>query len=466
VTGGLIELGEVAPAPAAAPPPARRPRRPLSATLRSWWRPAGGRPPPWPAAAVVAALVATSLAGAGPSVRFDLLYSLLARTGGVSADAVNLYVVSRPGPDTALTAYRLDSGTRRWKRPIGAVNSDPEVDAVHVQDVGGYTTVTTGVCDSLSDARTMRIDPATGATLWSRPGAPIGSGAGGLVLFARAPAGRCTGGRTASDGVQLTISGVTPDGASHWTYQLPDGAPFDVALDPEGRLRWLLTIARDGRVEVRDTATGRLTSGGQVEDVGPPGGESPAPRLDVVGDLLTVSIVDGGVVRVSAYPLGSLQRRWLVHVTAAGGFGAFVQGVACGRWLCLVYPSGVLAVDPATGGTGWRWDLAPVAISGHRLLGTDGDLGQTLHLIDGDTGRTVILLPHWQLVPALGQQGREVVVERPGTHATTLGLLDLPTGRLRILGNVQDFVNGCQPIAGGVVCTSRDTVVKAWRLTV
>ena len=40
----------------------------------------------------MAALVATSLAGAGPSVRFDLLYSLLARTGGVSADAVEYHL--------------------------------------------------------------------------------------------------------------------------------------------------------------------------------------------------------------------------------------------------------------------------------------------------------------------------------------------------------------------------------------
>jgi hypothetical protein len=464
----MIDLGEVAlgtPPPGPAPPP---PRRSWRDWAYAWWRPAGRRPHPWPAVAAAGALLVGTVAGSAPAVRLDVVYSLTARTGTVAADDRNLYVVSRPGPDTALTAYRLADGTRRWKRPIGAVTSEAQVDAVHVQQVGAYTMVTTGLCDNLSDARTIRIDPATGATLWSRPGAPIGLAADGLLLFARAPTGRCA--PVAAGDPKLSISAVAPDGTARWTYDLPDAAPFDIALGPDGLLRWLLTIARDGRVEVRETASGTVVSDGHVDEVGPPGTDTPtvqgAPRLDVVGDLLTVSIVDGGNVRVSAYRLGSLQRRWLVHVTAAGGFGAFVQGVACGRWLCLVYPSGVLAVDPATGGTGWRWDLSPVAIFGHRLLGTDGDLGQTLHLIDGETGRTVVLLPHWQLVPALGRSGRDVVVERPGTHATTLGVLDLATGRLRVLGNVPDFVNGCQPIDGGVVCTSRNTVVRAWRLTV
>ena len=469
----VIDLGEVAPGTSPPPEPSR-PGGPswasLRAAVRAWWRPARRRPHPWPAVVAVVALLVGTMAGSAPAVRLDVLYSLVARTATVTADARNLYVVSRPGPDTALTAYRLSDGTRRWRRPVGGVNSDAEVDAVQVHQVGGYTMVTTGVCSDLSDVRTMRIDPATGGTLWSRPGAPIGLAAGGLILFMRAPSGRCTGADAAVDRVKLAMSGVAPDGTSRWTYPLPDGAPFDVATDPDGLLRWLLTIALDGRVEVRDTATGLVASDGRVAEVGPPGGESDppatgAPRLDVVGDLLTVSIVDGGIIRVSAYKLGSLQRRWLVHVSAAGGFGAFIQGVACGRWLCLVYPHGILAVDPATGGTGWLWDLTPVAAYGHRLLGTDGDLEQTLHLVDGDTGRTLALLAGWHLVPPLGEPGREVVVQRVGARTTTLGVLDLASGRLRILGTVPDTVNGCQTIAGGVVCTSRNTVVRGWRLT-
>jgi len=456
----MIDLGEIGAVPALPPD---RPRRRARSRVWTWWA----------AAAVLAVSFAVPAAGA-PSVHLAQVWDVVAATSRITVDGQNLYTVTRPGRDTALTAYRLSDGTRRWRRAVGGVNTDTEVDAVRVHAIGGQPFVTTGVCADLSDAHTMLLDPGTGAERWERPGTLFGVAVGGATLLARVPRGRCTGADQPSGALPITVDALGPDGTGVWSSPLPESAMLDTENGPDGRVRHLLAATADGRVQVRDATTGRLVVDGNLGALGQPGparagADGPDPlaallSLGLVGNTLLVSTVDNGLTEVAAYELGSLAQRWLIHIGRNAGFDPTVDGLDCGPLLCLGYPTGVVAVDPATGGTGWMLDLTVAAVSGRRLIGSDG--GRTVRVVDGATGRTVVALPGWQLVPTLGAPDGRVVVQRVGPRATTLGVFELGTGRLHPIGTVPGSVNGCQPTADGAVCTSGDTMVRGWRLRV
>ena len=433
---GLIELGEITRVPEV-PVTAARPEIPYRALLG------------------VLSLVLVLLLGGGQHGRRQEPPTVIpARLGDATfIDGDRLFVVSAGRPalrsdlqNRVVSAYTLPEG-RLASRTTVAVSGGGIAQAVQAAD----TLLLSYQLDNRSEWgysgtwAVVAITAGTDRALWRKTGRLVGaSAADGLVVL---------NSNEAELGVDLQT------GEIRWSMPHPaDG--FTAEAGAVGGLpSWLVTVTDSGRLETRDTRTGRVHAAVTV------------PRLTgratglvwPVGDLF---LIDTGASRFEAFRLPDLTPLW--HTSA--DLSRSWSQADCGRVLCTFRPQrGMTALDPATGRELWtsdRWAYAEAA--GPYLLATSGDPADdlpALWVLDPVTGRELGNFGVWQLLGAPGGDGPAYGIwQIPGEYKIYYGILDPATRGVRVLGSGQRVSTGCEIGAGVLVCRLIDASIAVWRL--
>ncbi|MDG6103361.1 PQQ-binding-like beta-propeller repeat protein [Dactylosporangium aurantiacum] len=399
----MIDL-DTAPAPAPHRPPRRR---------APWWAvplvlaavvPATA-PPPAPMAPVTGLPPGTMrLAGAG-----DAFYVL--RGNGTLAWNV--------------TAYDW-TGAERWRRPLPGPDPD-----LMIAPGGGAVLVVRQPCDRQHPPSVDRLDPATGRTLWTAPGAVHAVTAAGDLLLAEGPG--CGARRRVT---ALTLANAA-DGAARWTVRFPDGRT--VAAGPD----WFVATGGDGRFD-----TYALTGGARLG-----GGTVPATSVVLAagGSVIAADRPDPARPgRLTGQPAAAPAPAWSVPFDGAAA--------ACGPWLCVTSGAVTTALDPATGRPRWTAPALRDPVTGPSYAVAAGV--RIVRWRDGSPAA----LPGWRLLPpAEGSAGP--VLQR----GTAIGVVDLTLGRLDVLGTLPGPQARC--LAGGhrtgpglrLVCLDAAGGTRLWR---
>ncbi|HEY7274031.1 MAG TPA: PQQ-binding-like beta-propeller repeat protein, partial [Actinoplanes sp.] len=346
--------------------------------------------------------------------------------------------------DRVVSAYTLPEG-RLASRTTVAVSGGGVAQVVQAAD----TLLLSYQLDNRSewaDSGTWAVVAITAGTdreLWRKTGRLVGaSAADGLVVLN-------------SDEAELGVDLHT--GEIRWSAPYPvDGFTAEAGA-VAGFPSWLVTMTDVGRLETRDTRTGRVHAAVTV------------PRLTgratvwPVGDLV---LIGTGASRFQAFRLPDLTPLW--H-TSADVSQSWSQA-DCGRVLCTFRPQrGMTALDPATGRELWssdRWAYAQAA--GPYLLATSGDPADDLHalsVLDSVTGRELGNFGGWQLLGRSGRDGTAYGIwQIPGEYKIYYGVLDPATRGVRVLGSGQRVSAGCDIGAGVLVCRLIDASIAVWRL--
>lgn len=432
----------------AAPPPARPASR--AAQLRGWWRRRRRTVLPGLVGGLVLALVSGS---AGP-LPGRVSIPLSPDQDGEFDIIGHLAFV--PESRTRWGAYDLATGRRRW------VLEQPDTSRVGLVPSGGV----------LVDHRSgfgRGLDPATGQWLWTGAAREQTRSTSWSVFQAVAGAGA---------GVVTGHHWSTPDGLAHGFYgvdlvtgqvrwqAVPDSG---VRVQLVGAPPLVISVAADGRVQLREPGTGAVLAGRRL-----PAGVR--DQLTVAGDRLVLAAVTQVGQRASAsarasaptglllrgYSLDTLADGWELRLPppAAGRRWQSVRG--CGAMLC-VGGRELVVIDPRTGQVAWTADARrrPVRPVGDRFLAFD-PAGELTGLLDARTGRPVRDLTGWR--PALpgelagpGAARDRLVLTRPAPGPRTRVVsLDLTSLTLTDLGELPGRPERCQPYDGGLVCRQHD----------
>jgi hypothetical protein len=436
VRDGLIELGEVSRAPGVPVAAARRevPYRVLLGAL---------------------SLVLVVLLGGGPHRSPQEQPTVIpARLGDATfIDGGRLFVVSagRPAlradmPNRVVSAYTLPEG-RLASRTTVAVSGDGVARVVQAAS----TLLLSYQLDNRSewaDSGTWAVVAITAGTdraLWRKTGRLVGaSAADGLVVL---NAGE------AELGVDLHT------GEIRWSVPHPADGFTAEASAVGGFPSWLVTVTDAGRLETRDTRTGRVHAAATVPR---PTGRATG-LVWPVGDLV---LIDTGASRFEALRLPDLTPVW--HTSA--DLSQSWSQADCGRVLCTFRPQrGMTALDPATGRELWssdRW--AYVQAAGRYLLATSGDPDDdrpALSVLDPVTGRELGNFGGWQLLGPPGRDGTAYGIwQIPGEYKIYYGVLNPATRGVRVLGSGQRVSTGCDIGAGVLVCRLIDASIAVWPL--
>ncbi|GIG48072.1 hypothetical protein Dsi01nite_061130 [Dactylosporangium siamense] len=352
--------------------------------------------------------------------------------GDLRADGDTLFLLGR----TAVAAYRMPGGARRWSVPV------PPGAKLLAASRGR-------VVLSLEEAAIVGLDAATGAQVWRREGAvpslPSGEGPPG-VLLARADG--------VIDGRLLGLDIGT--GAVRWELGTPavrrvllagDGRPEIVDLDPGGLLL------------IRDAGSAAV-----VRTVALPGLD-PVDGFDVSGDRLLVYHFERTTLLVSAvFDLATGRRLWQrTDMAAAGGLWW------CGTLLCGGSVGRTTVVDPDTGDqrwsiTGWTdlgpfeaglmWATVPTPNTADPALGAV--------VLDAVTGRVVRRFGPWDVVAALPGHAALVTGRNPG--GSLVGRLDLTTGAVTVLGRTEHWPAPPKCLVTATLLACHRERVSVWRL--
>ncbi|MGK5443034.1 PQQ-binding-like beta-propeller repeat protein [Micromonospora sp. URMC 105] len=421
----VIDLGELGRADEQTPSP--RPPR------------SGGRPL---RLALVALLALLSLAGAVPGPRPPVRLAVPAgpEPGQLLSDLLVRAVPTSAASARELVAVGLADGRVRWRSPLPAGHQLALVD-----EVGGNVVVTS---DPGGEPESALLDHDSGRVRWRQPGVAVPTRDGGLLLEKMEPD-------------RIRVRGVDPgSGAVRWSATAGAGT-LGYRYDDRGVAQVVL-ITNAGRVEVRDSDTGRLGSAFQV----PPARGPAADYTQVAGDVL---LTDGGPGQVAAYDLDTGDLRWRTPVDPANPFAR-----ACGGGICVAQgDTGTRVLDPSTGRVRWtddRW--SPAWPLGDQLLaigsGPGGDR-ESFALLDPATGRMRVELGPWQPIStevAGGRlvEGRMLTVRPLSGGRMLLGELDLGTGEVRPLDVLPGGWDFCTHRGRAVTCWGAKSELGLWRL--
>lgn len=392
----------------------------------------------------------------------------------------SLYVATTTGATPSVTAYRMPDGERSWMAPL------PEGTRQVVVRAAGHGLVLVD-----ADGAALAIDAAAGTVRWRARGHVLGwaSGEATVVTFdASDPRGIVHAGVRADTGERVWEDVLKADEQ----YGIDHRAAPPSPVSNRSEVSALVVVRRsDGTTRVRDAASGTLRRG-RVHPIG----QSPVVVID---DLLLVSYPIGARGEIAAYELGDLKHRW----TVSGGFS---QATGCGPVVCLTART-LSAIDPGTGRERWRqadasvaWPAVPDApagpLLGYRDGGPEGDHGDEPVVLRADTGAVIMRLSPWRV---LGSDGSRLLLLRHAEGNTArsqdggagpaaadqLGLADLGTGTVRVLGELPAVAPACSerdttrpacplpfgrpsqclPGSGWVVCGHTDGQVRVWRYT-
>ncbi|MEV4515517.1 PQQ-binding-like beta-propeller repeat protein [Dactylosporangium sp. NPDC049525] len=357
--------------------------------------------------------------------------------GDMRADGDTLVLLMR----TAVAAYRMPGGARRWSVPVepGA----KLLAASHGRVVLSVEEAATGT------AALVGLDAATGAQVWRRDGyvssLPSGEGPPGL-LIAR--------GDGVIDGRLLGLDIGT--GAVRWELGTPS-------------VRRVL-LASDGRPEIADLGPGDTVlirdagSAAVVRTVALPG-LGAVDGFDISGDRLLVYHFERTTLLDSAvFDLTTGRRLWQhTDMAAAGGLWW------CGTLLCTGSVGRTTVVDPDTGDARWSvsgWTNLGPFDAGHMWAteptpnAADPALGAVV--LDAGTGRVVRRFGAWDVVAALPGHAALVTGRNPG--GSLVGRLDLTTGVVTVLGRTEHWPAPPKCLATATLVACHRERVSVWLL--
>ncbi|MEV1330553.1 PQQ-binding-like beta-propeller repeat protein [Micromonospora costi] len=424
MTDHVIDLGELRhePEPEELPRPPRAVGRPLRCAL-----------------ALVVAL-ATLAAGAPVPRRDMVVVPAVVGTEALLAD--DLFVVIDPsgprGPQRRLEAYRLPGGELAWEAPL------PVQGRYWGMSLLGDILLVTGFQQDGQTNVTVALDRATGAYRWQQPATAVESAGGALLLDA------------GDDERGRTLRSVDPCcGSVRWEADFPPG---QLAYRLTGSaVDRLVHSTADGRVEVRDAATGAVLNRG---DLWGPADERMVNVQVVDGLLLTVG---GTPATVAAYDVDRLRPLWRTQVADA------LYASECGPVICLQGRSGgLLAVDPASGRRLWaddRW-AAVWSIQGRLVASAVRSAGpgaEQFALLDATTGTVLGELGRWELSRPSGLDG-PLIGTRRHRGGLLVAELDVVTGTVRPLDVLRGGAGECQNSADRLVCRRVNGDYGLWPL--
>jgi hypothetical protein len=309
--------------------------------------------------------------------------------------------------------------------------------------------------DASGKQATAAVAEGSDRARWRRPAGLVGvSAADGLALlvtdYGRPGEARWSG-----------VDVVTGD--ERWTvrqpadgYIAPTGYPAGNAV---GFPSSLVTVTSAGRLDVRETRTGRITAATAVPAIDLTGNASIWPFADLV-------LIGAGSAGVTAYGLADLGRRWHSGVDLSLSW----MLADCGAVICAFRPQrGMTALDPATGRELWtsdRWAYAEP--SGRYLVTTVNEQSvdePQLWVLDPVSGRIRGDLGKWNGLPTADQTTLTYGMREAGAeYVVWYGVLDPAKLDVRILGSAQRVSNDCQVSAGALICRLVDASVAVWRL--
>ncbi|MEV0897272.1 PQQ-binding-like beta-propeller repeat protein [Actinoplanes sp. NPDC049802] len=294
------------------------------------------------------------------------------------------------------------------------------------------------------------VRPGSTEPVWRRAGLMFGlSGDRGTALIHDDDEGRH---RQAWHGLDSRTGKV------RWTVGSPPdpgGSALRTGYFYTGFPELIYTLHGDGRLEARETGTGRVTVTTRI--------------LQPVDDITTLWVA-GGVLGIShgdetvAYDDTSLAERWRSG-PLVGPDGYLLD---CKPLICaFTRQDGLAGIDPATGRQVWRqdgWDSRE-PLGDHVMLSSAARGDPELAVLDTRTGRIIARAGRWSNGGPGPRPGTAYVHRVDATDNTMrYGVLELATGKVRLLGSADRIAGDCQFRAGVLICRRLDASAGIWRL--
>ncbi|GGN52922.1 hypothetical protein GCM10010112_01130 [Actinoplanes lobatus] len=377
-------------------------------------------------------------------------------------------------PLTLRHAIRVDGDRLYLIGPGEPIGSEVRTHTIRAFALPGMTLSGTWTAPIAGDVRSL-TDAGDGILLISS-NTQDGAGASGLIAV-RAGSAEPLWQRAA---VMLGLSGDRSTALVHDDTIDPGLASWH-GLDPRtGKPRWTMspppppgtwalrtgyfytvfpglihTLWPDGRLEARETRTGGITA---------------STRTPLPVDRDTVFRVAGGLLIVTrggdsiAYDDTTLAERWRAG-SLVGPDGYLLD---CRPVICAVQgEDGLAGIDPATGRQVWRrdgWD-SHEPLGDHVMLGAASRGDPDLSVLDSRTGRITARVGAW-INGGPGPRPGTAYVHRILSIDNTMryGVLDLTTGKVRLLGGAAWIAGGCRFGSGALICRRLDASAAVWRL--
>ncbi|WP_433791643.1 PQQ-binding-like beta-propeller repeat protein [Actinoplanes sp. CA-252034] len=436
----LIDLGEV---------PSGGPGEPEAALPR----------PPWPYRWILGpltVLLAVLLGGGGPPPQPPPGPVVLPITlgDGIRVGDARLYVIGQAQPiGTVIRTYVIQAYDLPEVTPADSYRVTVSGDVYSVADAGNGVLLISYNDNEWAVPGLMAVRPGDGEPIWRRPAALFGlSGDRGTALIQEETA------PTRPDN-RIVWRAVDPrTGSARWSIEQPvDGQMAITPFSGTGLPARLSVVHGDGRVEVHDVLTGAVDGGFRLPR---PLGEDSV--VWVAGGLL---IVGYGADETIAYDERTLAERWRHdgRMMPANGYAQSCEPMVC----VAEIQEGFTGYDPATGRRLWQaegYDSSEV-IGDHVLIAHASQTEPALAVLDPSTGRTDAVPGSWTSGGPGPSPGTAYVyrLQQVG-YELRYGVLDLATGRVRVLGHAERIAGDCQFTAGVLICRRLDSSIAIWRL--
>lgn len=303
-------------------------------------------------------------------------------------------------------------------------------------------------------SRTVAVRAGAGQPIWDRPATLSGLSPDRAVAVVHE-----TTGPYSLDGREIW-RGLDPrTGAVRWSVEQPENGLVTLRA---GRY-WagfpdvLYTLHGDGRLVAHDGLTGAVTATGRIA---PPAG--PDTTLWAAGGLV---VVGRGTEETVTYDDRTLTERWrrAGPILSEDGYPQDCRPMIC----AATRPSGIVVVDPATG-----QEIQRVAgydstepIGDRVLVSKAGQDDSTLAVLDPRTGRITAEAAGWVSGGPGPEPGTAYVHRfRQADDTVRYGVLDLGTGRVRMLGAAGGIAGNCQFAPGVLLCRRVDFSMVVRRL--